>query len=386
MKFKNVVPFIAIALALYGCSEKKATKGRPPTPVEVEKIIEKDTPVYIDAVGNIGAWNTIDIRSQVTGVLQESHIMIGQEVSIGQLIYTIDPAPYKAALEKANAQLREDQANLKLAEDKLLRYTSLAELDYISQLQYDEYVTNVELFQAKIDLDKAQIDEAKINLDYCYIRSPVNGKISYNTFDPGNLILAGSSQALTTVRQMDPVLVNFSIPQKDFLKLQREHDQGQTKFLYIMLDTDGKEVNKEGVIYFIDNNFDLNTGNILLRGEISNGDYTLWPGQFGKIQLIVKVIKNAILVPQEAVQVGQKGSYVYILKEDNTVEERTLDIAENVGKYLVITKGVSVGETVITSGQINLKPGAKVVVRDGNISQSSKNKTKDEKEKNPVKD
>lgn len=365
-----------IALACIGCSSDKTTKERPPPPVEVEEVTQKDVPIYIDAVGNIGAWYTIEIRSQVTGILEEAHIAEGQDVKVGQLIYTIDPAPFQASLDKAEAQLREDLASLRLAEDKALRYKDLAEQDYISQLQYDELITNVELMKAKVDVDKAQIEEARIQLEYAYIRSPVNGKISYNVLDPGNLVTANSENPLTSVRQMDPILVDFTIPQRDFLKLQQQHEGDTTKFLYHMLDTDGKKMTKEGTVYFIDNNLDLNTGTILLKGRIDNKDYSLWPGEFGKVQLIVKTVKDGILVPHAALQVGQKGEYVFVLQDDNTVKVEGIQPIELIDDYFLVKGDLKPGDKVVTNGQLNLQPGMKVQVKQRGSSDTDSSKQK----------
>lgn len=357
--------FLLLAMSLVSCTSKEEKTGSPPVPVEVASVIQKDVPILIDAVGNAGAWYTTDVRSQVTGVLQEKHIAEGQNVKVGQLIYTIDPAPFQAQLDKAKAQLREDQASLKLAEDKVLRYTTLAEKDYISELQYDELVTNVELMQAKVDLDKAAVEDARIQLDYCFIRSPLNGKLSYNVLDPGNLVTANSEHPLTTIRQMDPILINFTIPQKDFLKLQHQHEGEHTHFIFHMLDSDGRPLEREGVIYFVDNNFALDTGTILMKGSLNNKDYSIWPGEFGKVQIIVKTVKDGILVPQDAVQIGQSGKYVFVLKEDQTVESRDVTVVESVKGYFLVSKGVKPGEKVVVNGQINLQPGMKVEVREG---------------------
>lgn len=361
-----------MALLLSACSSVEKPKEAISFPVETGKVLQQDTPIYINAVGNVAAKFTIDVRSQITGILKEVHIKEGQDVSIGQLIYTIDPAPYQADLDKAKAQLRVDEARLKLAADKVMRYTALAEQDYISQLQFDELVTNVELSKATVDMDRALIEAAQINLDYCYIRSPVPGKISYNEKDPGNLITANAQEALTSIRQMTPALVEFTISQKDFLKLQREHQDGQTNFIFNMLDTDGKEVKKEGMVYFIDNNFNLNSGSIHMRGTIDNKDYSLWPGEFGKVQLIVKTIKDALLIPLEAIQIGQKGSYVYVLKPDNTVGSKYVKVLEKVEDFVVIEGELKKGDTVITNGQVNLHEGVHVTVK--NIPEGSNEK------------
>lgn len=364
MKLSQIIVTAALLSTFWGCSKEKPEKKRPPIPVETGKVIAKDTPIYVDSVGNIEAWYTIDVRSQVTGVLKEAHVKEGQEVAEGQLVYTIDPDPYIAALEKAKAQLREDEASLKLAEDKIIRYGPLAKLDYISQLQYDELITNVEYLKAKMDVDKAQIAEALVNLEYCYIHSPINGKISYNVFVPGNLITANAQQQMTTIRQLDPIYVNFSISQKDYLKFEHQHTKGETNFIFTMLDTVGKQIEKTGSVYFLDNNFSTDNGSILLRGKISNATRELWPGQFGKVQVIVKTIKNALSIPYTALQIGQQGDYIYVLKEDDTVEQRNIKVIEKAGDYIIVEEGVKEGEIVIINGQINLRPGASVIVKE----------------------
>lgn len=358
-------------LLLESCfSEKKKKMERPPSSVEVSRVIQKDSPIYIYAVGNTQANVTVDVRSQVTGILKKAHVNEGQQVEIGQLVYTIDSAPYEAALEQAEAQLREDQANLKLAEDKVARYKSLADQEYISELQFDELITDVELAKAKIDIDKAQIEQARINLEYCYIHSPIAGKISYNFLDPGNLITADTTQ-MTTIREMDPMQVHFSISQKNFLKWQRLHDKEDSFFELTLLDSDNNELTKKGNLFFVDNNISDNSGTILLKGLIENKDFSLWPGEFGKVRLIVKTVKNAILLPAEALQVGENSNYVFLVKEDNTVEVKDVTILEKYDDYLMIDKGVKAGDVVVTSGQLNLKPGMKVQVKEG-ITNSEK--------------
>lgn len=360
-----ILLFIVLTtLLLESCSlDKKKKMELPPSSVEIGKVIQKDSPIYVYAVGNTQANNTIDIRSQVTGVLKKAHVKEGQKVESGQLVYTIDPAPYEATLAQAEAQLREDQANLKLAEDKVARYKYLADQEYISELQFDELNTNVELAKAKIDIDKAQIEEARINLEYCYIHSPVAGKISYNLLDPGNLITANTTE-MTTIREMDPMQVNFSISQKNFLKWQRLHDKEDSFFELILLDSDNNEIIKKGNLFFVDNNISENSGTILLKGLIENKDFSLWPGEFGKVRLVVKTVKDAILMPAQALQVGENSNYVFLVKEDHTVEVKDVTILEKYDDYLMIDQGVKAGDIVVTSGQLNLKPGMKIQIKE----------------------
>lgn len=377
MKSSKLLLLLLSMLLCNSCKTKEQTNHVRIPNVEITEVIEKEVPIYIYAVGNTQANFTIDIRSQVTGVLLTAHVEEGQNVKEDDLIYTIDPAPYEAELQKAQAQLREDQASLRLAEDKLERYKTLAEKDFISQLQYDEYTTNVELFKAKVDLDKANILLAKVNLNYCFIRSPVTGKISYNVLDPGNLITANSSNALTTVRQMDPMQVNFSISQKDFIKWQREHEKGAEYFEFIISDSDNKELIKQGKIFFIDNNIDLQTGTVLLKGYIKNKDFSLWPGEFGEVRLILKKVKNGLLIPESALQIGQKSPYVFIIKDQDTVEMKDVIVVENLQKELLVT-GLEAGEKIVTSGQLNLKSGMKVKIVE-NSPQKNESSTNESK-------
>lgn len=372
MKYSKFLLIFVSLIFLNSCKSKEKTKQERILNVHIAEVVEKETPIYIYAVGNTQANFTIDIRSQVTGVLLKAHVKEGQNVKEGDLIYTIDPAPYEAELQKAKAQLREDQASLKLAEDKVKRYESLAEKDFISQLQFDEYVTNVELFKAKVDVDKANILDAEVNLNYCFIHAPVSGKISYNVLDPGNLITANSSNALTSIRQMDPMQVNFSISQRDFLKWQREHVKGE-EFDFIILDSDKKQLVKRGKVFFIDNNIDQQNGTILLKGAIENKDFALWPGEFGEVHLILKKV-NGLLIPESALQIGEDSPYVFVMNDQNIVQMKDVTVIQNLEKFLLVT-GLESGEKVVTSGQLNLRSGMKV-----NVIQPQNTKLKDDKE------
>ncbi len=386
---RKIILFPIYASLLFGmCScTKDKKKERPPLSVQIKKVIKKDSPLYIYAVGNTESQNMIDIRSQVTGILLQAHVDEGLYLTKDQLIYTIDPAPYQAALDKAKAQLLESQASLKLAVDKVARNTPLMEQEFISELQYDELVTDVELGKARVDLDKAQIVEAEINLAYCYIKSPVTGKMSYNKFDPGNLIVANSDMEMTTVRQMDPIDLVFSISQKDFLKFQHQHEQGDTHFDFIVLDTDGTEMTRQGLVYFVDNNVSTDSGTILMKGAIKNSDFSLWPGEFGKVKLIVKIVKDALLMPSEALQAGEKGPYVFVLEKGDIVSTRNITVVEKVEDYLMVSAGLKEGDEVITEGQLNLKPGMKVIVKESDTPDSAvkkpDEKTPDLPEKQP---
>lgn len=348
-----------LLLASLASCEKKTAPEKPPAPVVVGEVVQKDVPIFIETMGNAYALATVDIRPQVSGELLEAHIGQGAIVKEGELLYTIDPAPYQAQLDKARAELERNQAELALARDTLRRNEPLLQDEFISQLTFEQYGTNVKSLEAQMAANIADIAEAEINLGYCYITSPINGKLSQYMIDAGNIVNPQEQQAISTIRQLSPIEVRFTVPQRDFQKVKKAQLSGNVEMQATLPDESEPII---GDLHFIDNQIDTNTGTILLKGLIANKDYRLWPGEFVYVKLLLTVAKDALVVPQASVQVGPKGYYLFVINDDNTAEKRDVTVVERMKDEYVLGSGVKAGEKVVVDGQILLDPGTKVVI------------------------
>lgn len=347
-----------VFILFWGCS-KPPQQAEQRLPVTIGEAIQQDAPLYLEAIGNVYSLQTVEVRPQVGGIILEAYVKQGQFVKKGEPLYLIDPRPYQADLEIAKGTLRKDLATLKFDTLKVERYAELAKQDYFSKINYEQFLTSVEGDEGQIQVDKGNIALAEINLEWCTPKSPMDGKISQYNIDPGNLVTVNDPNALTTIRLIDPADIRFGIPQKAFVALQNSIRQNQLK-LEVFLPQDPDHP-REGKIYFIDNNIDLSTGTILIKGTVPNEDEFFWPGEFIRVRLQLKIIPNAILVPEEAVGISQTGSYVYIYHpETSSVEYRPVVKGHQVDKMVIIAKGVEAGEKIVLTGQLNLRPGSKV--------------------------
>lgn len=354
----KMIPCFLVAFVI-GCHAPAPTPPRA-FPVKVGQVIQRDTPIYFEIIGNVISPRVVDVRPQITGILLHAHVQQGQDVEEGQLLYTIDPAPFQAALDKAKAVLMKDQAQLAFSKKKVERYETLKEKEYVSALNYDQYQTDVLTIEAQVASDQAEVDTAAINLAYTTIHAPMKGRISQYLVDPGNLVSPTNQTALTEIRQMDPIDIQFAISQADFQRLQERFARHDMSFDILVPDL--KEPIQGGTVYFVDNHVSLTTGTVLIKGRVDNAMRKLWPGLFVRIRLLLKTKHNALLVPVPAVQYGQQGPYIYILKADSTVDLRKVVLGETIDNMLVIESGIAAGETVVTDGQLNLRPGVKVQV------------------------
>lgn len=349
--------FLLILLLCVSC---KKTAGPPEKsyPVRVDKVVEQDVPLQIETIGNVTAPRTVQIRPQVTGKLEKAYIPEGSFVKEGDLMFNIEPYPFQAALDSANATLKRDEANLSYSKATLERFEKLINKDYISKQNYDQYVRDVAVGEALVMQDKAQVEIAKINLGYAYIHAPWDGRLGNFNINEGNIVGPNDSIPLTDLRQVRPIEVNFTITQEQFQRLKQHQEQNPyTVFAYLP----GQVAGFKGTVDFLDNRVDTVTGTILLKGIFPNENLELWPGEFATVRLIVETIPNATLVPTSSVQIGQEGHYVYIVNGDR-VELRLVEVGDVYRELILIKKGVKPGETVVTDGQINLKPDAKVTI------------------------
>lgn len=362
MKHKTKLLILIPLLLFCGCERKKEAKPPPPSKVRVAQAKSETVSKYVDAIGHLTAYNAVEIQSQVEGELVKIHYTQGQNVQRGDLLVTIDPRPYEAALAKAEAQLAQNLANLNFAKDKVNRYKTLVKENYVSQLDFDQYVTNMEVSEAQILKDQAMIDEAKINLGYCYIRAPFSGQCGKQLVDEGNLI-TNDGRILVTINQLDPIYIDFTVSERDLFLIQKYQKVHDLKVQVIL--PDHPEEQFFGKLIVINNQVDEKIGMVKLRGEIDNEDHMLWPGKFIRVKLLLYDQPNTILVPISAVNNGQKGKYVYTVSPQSQAVYQTVETGETYGDWVEIKKGVNEGDTVIVQGQINLRPGSQVTIVKG---------------------
>jgi membrane fusion protein, multidrug efflux system len=357
---------------LASCAQEKKAPQRPAAPVTVATAIKKDVPVELNEIGSVEATSTISIKSQVNGELKEVHFEEGQFVKKGDLLFVIDPSTYEAALRVAEATLAKDAAQLDTARKDYERASELIKGGYVTQQQFDQAKNNAGALDAAVKGDQAAVKNARLNIDYCYIHSPVDGRTGSILMNRGNVIKANDDKPILVIYRVRPIYVSFSVPEKYLAGIKKLSKEKKLEVSASVpppasgpLAGIGGEVSK-GVLTFIDNSVDAATGTIMLKGTFENKDDLLWPGQFVNTVLKLYVQKGAVVVPTRAVQTGQKGQYLFVIKPDNTAEERSIVTGVSFGpetaSQTVIEKGVNAGETVVTDGQLQLTTGAKVEI------------------------
>jgi multidrug efflux system membrane fusion protein len=419
LKNLSIGTFGLLLLVLFSsaCSnEKSGISVSSPVPVIVADVIQKTVPVQLRAIGNVQAYSTITVKSIVGGEIRQVHFTEGQNVKKGEFLFTIDPRPFEASLKQAEANLSRDVAQVSQVEADLAknialvkqaeanlerdiaqaenakveakRYESLIERQVVSRQQYEQFRTNAEALEATVRADKAAkesaeaavrsskaalenaraavradqaaVENAKIQLGYCFIRSPIDGRTGNLLVKRGNVIKANDID-LVTINQINPIYVAFSVPEQNLLEIKKYMAGGPLK-VEALLPNDASDA-EGGVLSFIDNTVDKTTGTILLKGTFINKEKRLWPGQFVNVVLTLATQSDAIIIPSQAVQTGQQGQYVFVLKSDLTVELRSVVVNRILNNESVIDKGLQNGEKVVTDGQLQLVPGAKVEVK-----------------------
>jgi len=355
-------------LCLSGCAKRSAATPGPgrrgesggPVPVTVATVTQRTTPIAVPSFGTIEAYADVEVRAQVTGILMQVHFTEGQMVKKGDRLLSIDPRQPQATLKMAEANLEKDQAQLKNAEREAARQTELLKKGFASQDVYDQAMTAVETLRAAVNADKAAIENATLQLDYCSICSPVDGCAGSLHVHQGNLIRA-NDVSVVTIRQIDPIYVSFWVQEQHLPAVQSHMATGT---LDVGVTSPGAEKETiHGALSFIDNAVDPDNRTIHLRATFANQDRRLWPGQYVKVTLTIAQEPNSILVPSQATQTGQSGQFVYVVKSDQTVEARPIALRREIGNESVV-EGVKPGEVVVTDGQLRLVPGARVQVKD----------------------
>jgi membrane fusion protein, multidrug efflux system len=335
------------------------TPAQPPTvPVTAEKAQTRDMPVYVRGIGTVQAYNTVTIKSRVDGQIVKVDFTEGQEVKEGDLLFEIDARPYQAALALATAIKAKDEAQLVSVQADLSRDEKLLEHDFQTRQAYDQQKALVGQTQAAIAGDAAQIQTAQVNLQYAQIRSPIDGRTGARLVDVGNLVHATDNTGLVTITQLRPIFVSFTEPQGDFETIRAS--QAQNSIPVEALAPDQSKKLADGSLSLIDNQIDPASGTIHLKAVFANAQETLWPGEFVNLQLVVNTLKNAVTVPERAVQQGPDGPYLFVVKNDMTVETRNVGVTETENGFAVVGKGLDPGETVVVDGQYRLDKGTRV--------------------------
>ena len=387
--FFILASYAALAATFFvsGCNSRKvqSASAPPPVPVSVAPATREAVPLDVRAVGTVEASATIQVRSRIDGQLMNVHFTEGTNIGQGDLLFEIDPRPYQQALRQAEAALARDTAQLQQAEANrardiaqsknadavAARYDALLKEGVISREQSDQFRTSadalresvradeaaIESSRALIESDRASVDRAKLDLTYCEIRSPVSGRAGNLLVQAGNLIKA-NTDTLVIINQVTPIFVSFGVPEEQLAAIRQNSAARKLEVEATAQDAGAKPV--RGVLSVIDNTVDPNTGTIRLKATFANQEHVLWPGQFASVVMTLDTRSDATMVPSEAVQPGQQGSFIYVVKPDQTTEARNVVVGPSVGRKVIIEKGIAPGETVVTDGQLRLFPGAHI--------------------------
>ncbi len=351
---------LLFALLPSACERKAGgLPPRPPVNVSTALAVSKPVPLYIDEIGTCVALQSVSILPQVSGAIAKINFQDGAELKQGDPLFTIDPRLYEAARDKAEATLLSDQATLELNKAQLKRNQELAEGNYISAQELENFKTTVATNEATVRGDSASLKTAQINLEYCTMTSPIDGKAGVHQVDIGAVVTAYSNTPLVSIQRLDPLYVDFIVAETDLPQVRNYFKTGSLKVEVYYPEAEQKK--RTGELFFLDNAVQTGSGTVKLRAILHNEDHFFWPGQFVNVRILLDTIQNAVLVPNEAVQIGNNGPFVFIVKPDNTVELRFVKPGQHQGDQIVVTEGIQAGETVVVSGQLSLAPGAKVM-------------------------
>jgi multidrug efflux system membrane fusion protein len=369
------VAVAAVAASVLSRHEKSsaAPPAPPKIPVTVASATQRDVPIYYHALGTVSALNTVAIRAQVNGQIVSVDFVQGQEVKKGDVLATIDPAPFKAALDQAVAKKSEDQATLIDAEKDLVRFKALVQKDFETQQNVDAQQAKVDQTKAMIEADQAAIEAAQTQLGFTTITAPIDGVVGFRQVDIGNIIHTNDPNPLTVLTQIKPCDVIFTLPQDDLGPVREAMLRGAVDVL--AYDQNDSEQLAQGKLLLIDNQIDQNTSTIRLKAEFPNTDARLWPGEFVRIHILVTTRKNAVTIPSDAVERGPDGLYVWVIKPDDTAEQRPVDAQSVSDTTSTVSKGLAAGERVVVDGQSRLESGLHVAIRPPTATQQEADKT-----------
>jgi multidrug efflux system membrane fusion protein len=355
---KKIITVAAVLPLLLACQKEKPKPRDERVPVTVAAAVQRDVPVQVRVIGTVQPISTVEVRAQASGQLMAVWFKEGQDVRRGDRLFTIDPRPLQAALLQAEANLARDEAQMRNAENDAARYAELVKKDYITKQEYDKATSGAAASRAVVAADKAAIENARLQLQYCNVTAPIDGRTGALMVHQGNIVTAGSTTPMVTINQIHPVYVQFAVPEPQFAAFR-----GRSDLPVAASPQSGTGATASGRLTFVDNAVDPQTGTIALKATFPNDDRTLWPGEFVTVAMTISNRPNAIVIPVQAVQSSQKGQYVYVVTADNGVQMRPIIVAQEIDQQAVIEKGISAGETVVTDGQVRLTPKSKVDVK-----------------------
>jgi multidrug efflux system membrane fusion protein len=371
-----MITWMAVLPALFflaaGCSKDASGTAKAgdqrkqmAVPVTAGVAVAKTVPVQLRAIGNVQAYATVAVKSQVEGELMGVHFQEGQEVKAGDLLFTIDPRVYAAQLKQAEANLAKDKAQLTNAKKQVERYGSVVKKGFVPEEQYDQMVASASALEASAKANEAAIENARLKVAFCTIRSPMNGVVGGIKVHRGNILKANDNdRPLVIINQINPIYLSFYIPERNLPEIKKYMAGSKLEVDAILPGEDGESI--RGELAFIENTVNTETGSIQLKGIFSNEGKKLWPGQFVNVVLTLTTQTGMVVVPSQAVQTGQQGQYVFVVKDDLTVEYRPVTVGRAIDGEVVITKGISPGEKMVTDGQLRLAAGSLVkIVQDG---------------------
>jgi len=353
---------LLLTFATSGCSrtQVQAAPAMSAPLVTIANATVQDVPQYLDEIGRNGAFESVTVTPQVGGRITERHFQDGENLRKGQILFVIDPRPYKAQLDSAQATLAQAKAALDLARIQFARDEEVIGTRAISKQDYDTKKNTVDIDQAQVDAAEAALETAKLNLEYCYIHSPIDGRAGARLVDVGNVVQPNST-SLLLIQHLDPIYANFTITERDLPEVQKEMTRGTLKAM-VRLPSDAERGARAGNVEFLDNAVQNGTGTINLRATLSNADHHFWPGQFVDVKLVLTTQKGAVLIPSQATQISQQGPFVYVIKPDDTAELRPVTLGQRQGDEVVVTGGLTANERLVVTGQLTVRPGGKVRV------------------------
>ncbi|MBI3785303.1 MAG: efflux RND transporter periplasmic adaptor subunit [Deltaproteobacteria bacterium] len=357
---------LLVAWALPGCtsdgSQTTATPA-PAVPVTVATVQQRDVPVRIRAIGAVEAYSTVAVTPQVDGQLGQVHFKEGQWVKKDDLLFTIDPRPFEAALRQAQANLSRHNAEASNAAVEAKRKARLLADGFVSADENDQAQTNAAAMQAEVNADAAAVENAKLQSQFCYLHSPIDGRVGQLLVHEGNVVKKNETK-LAVINQVRPIYVAFSVREQDLPEIRKYSTASELAVEATPSKSAGEPA--IGALRFINNAVDASTGTVLLKGEFANEDERLWPGQFADVELTLTTESGAAILPTSAVLKGQQGAYVFVVNADDTVESRNVVVGMDLGNEVTVREGVQPGERVVTDGQIRLAPGSKVEIKKAN--------------------
>ncbi|MEI7636603.1 MAG: efflux RND transporter periplasmic adaptor subunit [Syntrophus sp. (in: bacteria)] len=351
---------IALLISLFSCSSPKSPPAKRPVPVTVDTAIQKTIPIQIEAIGAVEPYQTISVKTQLTGQIIQVYFKEGQDVKKGDQLFKLDCRTYEETVKQAEANLIRDKAHLQNARQELTRYAFLVEKGYVAKQQYDQVKTNLAALEATVNADKALVESNRVQLQYCSVHSPIDGRTGSLKVNRGNVVKLNDVEVVV-INQIQPIYVTFTVPEKELARIKTYQARRQLP-VEAVIPGDGRS--EKGELTFIDNTVNRATGMITLKGTFTNREKRLWPGQFVNVVLTLDMEPNTIMVPSQAVEKGQTDQYVFVVKSDNTVDMRPVTTGPVIRGETAILKGVQAGEKVVTDGQLRLIPGAKVSIKE----------------------